>query len=110
MPQFGERSLKNLESCHLSLQELFQEVVKEFDCSVLCGRRTKEEQNRLYDEGRSRARYPQSRHNFCPSLAVDVAPYPIDWNDKERFYYFGGFVKGVASRLGIPVRWGGRLE
>jgi len=25
-----------------------------------------------------------------PSDAVDVAPYPIDWNDKERFYYFAG--------------------
>jgi hypothetical protein len=40
-------------------------------------------------------------------LAVDVAPYPVDWNDKERFYYFAGFVKGVASSLGISIRWGG---
>ena len=33
--------------------------------------------------------------------------YPIDWEDRERFSYFAGFVKGVAWRLNIRVRWGG---
>lgn len=27
--------------------------------------------------------------------------------DLARWYYFGGYVCGVASELGIPVRWGG---
>jgi len=42
-----------------------------------------------------------------PSLAVDVAPYPIDWNDRERFCYFAGYVKGIAKSLGTELRWGG---
>ena len=36
-----------------------------------------------------------------------LAPYPIDWNDKERFYFFAGYVKGIASQMGIELRWGG---
>jgi len=42
-----------------------------------------------------------------PARAVDVVPYPIDWDDREGFYAFGGFVKGVASQKGIKIRWGG---
>lgn len=57
--------------------------------------------------GFSKVRFPNSRHNVNPSLAVDVAPWPIDWMDTERFIYFGGYVKGIAAQLGIPIRWGG---
>ena len=42
-----------------------------------------------------------------PSLAIDAAPSPIDWNDRERFFYFAGVVKGVAEEMGIKIRWGG---
>ena len=45
--------------------------------------------------------------NANPSRAVDVAPYPIDWSDRERFTYFAGFVKGIASQMGIDIIWGG---
>jgi len=38
---------------------------------------------------------------------VDVAPYPIQWKDRERFHYMGGIVRGVASQMGVKVRWGG---
>ena len=53
---------------------------------------------------------PKNKHNAEEpelSKAVDVAPYPIDWNDKERFYYFAGVVMGIAIQMGIPLRWGG---
>lgn len=42
-----------------------------------------------------------------PSNAVDIAPYPIDWNDRERFTYLAGHVKMAAHMLGIKVTWGG---
>ena len=86
---------------------LFSVVVKRFDCSVLCGYRARAEQNDLYRRGRSRLKYPNSRHNHKPSLAVDVAPYPLDWSDRERFCLFAGYVLGAADRMGIPIRWGG---
>ena len=31
---------------------------------------------------------------------------PIDWNNKERFYLFAGFVKGIAAEMGIKLRLG----
>lgn len=107
MPRFGKGSLFQLQSVHPDLQELFKEVVKHFDCSVIEGFRGKEKQDRAYEEGKSQVRFPKGKHNQIPSEAIDVAPYPVDWDDKERFYYFAGFVKGIASQMDIKVRWGG---
>ena len=107
MPRFGSRSRKNLETCDEDLQALFSEVIKYFDCTVIQGHRGKEEQNKYFDEGKSKVKYPNGRHNASPSNAVDVVPYPIDWEDTDRMYYFAGFVKGVAANIGIPIRWCG---
>lgn len=107
MPRFSQRSLDRLETCHRDLQRLFKEVIKRFDCSILCGERGEEDQTRAFKDGLTKVEYPFSKHNQKPSLAVDVAPYPIDWNDLNRFYFFGGYVKRVAEELGIEVRWGG---
>jgi len=89
------------------LQRLFKEVIKHYDCTVICGHRSQEEQDKAVAEGKSKVRYPYSKHNSFPARAVDVVPYPIDWDDREGFYAFGGFVKGVASQKGIKIRWGG---
>jgi hypothetical protein len=85
------------------------EVVRYYDCTVLSGHRTLREQQALYEQGRSKKDgiNNKSKHQSKPSKAVDVAPYPIDWEDKERFRCFGGFVMGVASQMGLKVRWGG---
>ena len=107
MPRFGYTSKQKLSSCHPKLQELFNEVIKRVDCSVLGGHRGKEEQNKLHEEGKTKVRYPKGRHNAKPSNAIDVVPYPIDWNDRERFTLFAGYVLGVADRMGISIRWGG---
>ena len=107
MPKFGRTSKKRLVTCEEDLQILFNEVVKHFDCSVLVGYRGRNEQDTAYESGHSKVKWPNGKHNSNPSLAVDVAPYPIDWDDRERFIYFGGFVKGCAYQLGLPLRWGG---
>ena len=107
MPKFGRRSRENLKTCHKDLQKVLNEVIKTVDCSVIEGHRSKERQNKLYEEGKTKVRYPDGRHNASPSNAVDVVPYPIDWNDRERFHLFAGYVLGVASRMGVTLRWGG---
>ena len=107
MAEFSERSMSRLMTCDPRLQEVFEIVVKYFDCTILCGHRGEEEQGRVYREGKSRARWGQSRHNSLPSVAVDVVPYPIDWVDRERMTHFAGFVLGIAASRGISVRWGG---
>ena len=107
MPRFSTKSKSKLHSCDERLINLFNKVVKHFDCMVLEGHRGEEKQNAAYDKGNSKVRYPNGKHNQSPSVAVDVAPYPIDWADRDRFHYFGGYVLGVAKQMGLNIRWGG---
>ena len=107
MPRFSSRSKRRLDTCDSKLEKLFKEVVKYFDCTILEGHRGKEAQNKAYNDGKSKVQYPNGKHNKRPSVAVDVAPYPIDWSDRDRFHYFGGFVLGVAKKMGMNIRWGG---
>lgn len=107
MPRFGTSSKKRLKTCDSSLQDLFNEVIKYFDCTIIEGYRNEEDQNSAVAKGFSKVLYPDGKHNRMPSNAVDVAPYPIDWDDTERFIYFGGFVKGIAASMGINIIWGG---
>jgi peptidoglycan L-alanyl-D-glutamate endopeptidase CwlK len=103
---FGERSRRNLATCHEELQRLFNEVIKHFDCSVICGHRGQEEQDEAYHRGHSKLKFPDSKHNKMPSLAADVVPYPINWDDLDRFYMFVGIVRGIAAMMDIPIRCG----
>ncbi len=96
MPRFGTRSRNNLKSCDQRLQNIFNEVIKHVDCSVIEGHRDQKRQDKLYDEGKTKLKFPHGRHNADPSLAADVVPYPIDWEDRERMTLFAGFVKGIA--------------
>ena len=107
MPYFGKKSKERLNTCDSKLQKVFNEVIKHVDCSVLEGHREKDRQNKLYEEGKTKVKYPNGRHNRQPSSAVDVTPYPVDWKDRERQTLFAGFVIGVASQMGINLRWGG---
>ena len=107
MPHFGRKSKERLNTCDSNLQKVFNEVIKHVDCSVLEGHREKDRQNKLFKEGKTKVRYPDGRHNRQPSSAVDVTPYPVDWKDRERQTLFAGFVIGVASQMGINLRWGG---
>ena len=111
MPKFGKNSKNRLSECDHKLQEVFNEVIKYVDCSVLEGIRSKEKQDRMFAEGKSKFKYPGSKHNVLAangkSIAVDVTPYPVDWKDRERQTLFAGFVIGVAKGMGIKLRWGG---
>jgi len=108
--KFSNRSQKRLSTCEQPLQDLFNEVIKHIDCTVLDGYRDKERQNKVFNEGKSKARFPQSRHNTYPSQAIDVIPYPVDWEDINRFYEFAGIVQGIASQMNIKIKWGGNFK
>ena len=106
----GHRSKERLATCDKRLQDVFNEVIQHVDCSILEGHRSKERQNKLYDEKRTKVKYPNGRHNSNPSKAVDVTPYPVDWEDRERQTLFAGFVIGIARSMGIKIRWGGNWD
>lgn len=107
MPKLSKISDKTLSTCDERLQVLFRSVIEEADFTVICGYRGEKEQNEAFDRGNSKLRFPKSNHNVTPSLAVDVAPYPIDWTDEKGFQDFAKVVKAHAQKLGIEVSWGG---
>ena len=107
MPSFSDKSLAKLSTCDPRLQRVFHEAVRHFDCTILEGYRDKERQNRMVEEGKSQVRWPDGKHNTVPSMAVDVMPYPVVWDDRERQNLFAGFVLATAKAVGIELRWGG---
>ena len=107
MPTFGTASQGKLETCDKRLQSICNLVIEHYDFSVLEGHRSGARQDELFRQGKSKLRAGQSKHNASPSMAVDISPYPIDWNDSKRFYLLAGMIFQAAYDLGIKIRWGG---
>lgn len=103
MAKYSRKSKEKLASVDFRLQEIFNEVIKHFDCTIIEGKRSKARQMALYKERRTKTL--KSKH--LAALAIDSAPWPVDWKDLDRFRYFAGFVMGVAANKGYKIRWGG---
>jgi len=120
MPAYSQRSRDKLVTCDRRLQEIFNEVIKHADCTIVSAWRDKLEQDELLRTGKSQLAWPDSKHNHTDtrvwrsvaeqipcSKAVDAMPYPINWKDRERATLFAGLVLGIAAMLGHELRWGG---
>jgi len=103
MPNRSKKSAERLATCDTDLNLLFDEVLLHWDHSILDGHREEARQNQYYKEKKSKLKWPNSKHNRYPSRAADVAPYPIDWDNRQRFLEFRGVVYAIASRLEIKL-------
>ena len=103
MPKFGKRSKERLRGVDTRLVNVLNELVKIMDVTIIEGLRSEQRQEKLLKEGSTKTKF--SKH--IEGKAVDLAPYPIDWNDRDRFHYMGGMIRGIAKQLNVPVRWGG---
>jgi|TARA_R100000656_G_scaffold48381_1_gene39220 peptidoglycan L-alanyl-D-glutamate endopeptidase CwlK len=103
MPRFGKRSKERLRGVDAKLVNVLNEVVKYFDITIIEGLRSQKRQDELVAEGKSKTKF--GKHVL--GKAVDLAPYPIDWKARDDFHLLGGFILGVASQMGVNVRWGG---
>lgn len=108
MPSFSEKSLEHLNTCDYRLQQIFTAVIADGnDCTVIEGHRTKESQDEYFRTGKSKMQWPNGKHCSMPSLAADVMPCPINWNDRIAIEAFSKVVLAKAESLGIRIRWGG---
>lgn len=107
MPKFSQHSRIMLGTVHPGLIRVANEAIKIVDFRVLSGYRGRVVQNDYYESGLSTKPYPESKHNRKPSEAIDVAPYPIDWEDRERFVHLAGIFVGIGHALNLKIRWGG---
>lgn len=114
MPHFGQQSTAVLDTLHPLLQKLMLDVVRHYDIKLLHGHRDQATQNQLFADGLSKLQWPDSRHNTHPSMAVDVAPWPIpqkwgelrdDMTPNERDQAWKERVKFYEMRAVIDYCW-----
>ena len=130
MPRFGKRSRAQLDTIRNELREIVEAVMAaapdDRDFTVLRGRRGKADQNEAHAMGYSGAGWPDSAHNCAVrgpgpragwgedthalASAVDLAPWPIVWEDTHRFHHLAGRVLHEAARRGVPLVWGGDFK
>ena len=106
--KLGQRSIDQLKGVNPSLVAVFKRACETmpFDVTVLEGLRSYERQQELLKQGATKVSV--SRH--MSGNALDIAPYPIDWNDLERFQIVAEHMFKAAKELGIVIRWGGTWE
>ena len=95
MYKFSKRSYDNLVECHPDLQLIANTLIRYIDFAVIEGHRDEAQQNHYYWRGTSKVRYPNSKHNSVPSMAMDIIPvrrwtvhrvegnravHPADWS------------------------------
>jgi peptidoglycan L-alanyl-D-glutamate endopeptidase CwlK len=85
MPLFSDRSRAELDTCHPNLRMIALEAIQTYDFSVIHGHRTETQQNKLFPKY-TKVKWPNSKHNSQPSMAIDVVPY----------------VKGIGGLTGSP--------
>lgn len=103
--KLGQRSLDRLRGVNPTLVAVLKKACESmpFDITVLEGLRTQERQQELLKQGATKVSV--SRH--MSGDAIDIAPYPIDWEDTKRFKQMAHEMFAAAKKLGIIIRWGG---
>jgi len=51
-----------------------------------------------------------SKHNYLPSQAIDIIPYPVAWENIEQFIMLADHIKKTAQKLNINIKWGGDFQ
>ena len=103
MYRFGKKSKERLKGVDSNLVKVLNELIKIMDVTIIEGVRSKERQEQLLAQGKTKTKY--SKH--ITGKAVDLAPYPINWEDREMFHYMGGMLRGIGQSMGLKIRWGG---
>lgn len=105
-------SLNKLKTAHPDLIKLAMAVDEVYPIQCICGERNSEDQQKAYDEGKSKAKPGESKHNRKPSLAIDCVPDPdrnpktISWVDLKEFEIMCLVFESKAEEMGIKIRLG----
>ena len=107
MFSFGQKSTEHLQDVNPDLVKVMLEAIKQspYDFSITQGVRTVEQQQALFNAGKSQTM--RSRH--LSGNAVDIAILEngkITW-EFDRYNTVAAHIKAVAKSMDIPVEWGG---
>ena len=103
--KLGTRSMQNLSGVHPDLVSVVKRAIQitEQDFTVIEGIRNLNRQRELFKAGKSKTL--NSRH--LTGHAVDMVPWPVDWNDLARFEVVAEAMKEAAEELNVELDWGG---
>ena len=115
--RLSTKSLQRLQGVHPKLQSVVKLAITKTkqDFSVLEGVRTPERQRELYEQGRSKpgqvVTWTLNSNHFVNKVtgfghAVDLIPYPVDWDDLKKFDEISRAMFEAAKELGVKIRWG----
>lgn len=119
--RLSERSLGRLEGVHPDMVAVVKraiEITKQ-DFLVLEGVRTPARQQELYAQGRTKpgrkVTWTLNSNHFVNRRtgfghAVDICPYPVDWNDTSKFDAMAIAMFKAAKELGVNIRWGANWD
>ena len=111
MRKWGRRSKEVYVTLDPTLQRVMDRVLSEVaDISLTSGHRGQEEQDNLFDNNKTTVRWPSSKHNTIPSVAVDFQPHPYPSSEEKLWGalgYIAGRAMAIAKEEGIYLRWGG---
>jgi len=113
----GPKSMERLDGVHPALVEVVEMAIQltHQDFMVLEGVRTPERQAELYAQGRTKPGNKvtwtlKSNHFKDPDTgyghAVDLVPYPVDWNTPKKFDAMAKAMFAAADTLDVKIRWG----
>jgi peptidoglycan L-alanyl-D-glutamate endopeptidase CwlK len=129
----GPTSRGRLATVEAPLQRVVERAIQltKVDFMVLEGARSQRRQYELYAQGRTvaelrRAGVPLDvlaqpgkqkvtwtlRSNHFPDpktglgKAVDLCPFPVDWNDTSKFNEISRAMEAAAKELGVDIVWG----
>lgn len=100
------RDRTRLVGVHPTLVRIVERARQAEPFFVIEGLRTLARQQQLLSEGRSRTL--QSRH--LTGHAVDLAPMPLDWENKAAFRSVAAAMQQAADELRARIRWGGSFR
>ena len=113
--KYGKRSEAELATVNPMLVQVCRRALSygQMDATVVQGVRGKAEQDRYFELGKSRVRWPDGKHNAEPpetkSDAVDIIPF-VKGKGSWHFVhcaFWAGLMFAAAADLGVDIRWGG---
>lgn len=112
----GPRSRANLQGVHPQMVAVVERAIEitTQDFMVIEGVRTPERQRQLYAQGRTvpgkivtwTLKSNHFKHADGFGHAVDLCPYPVDWNTPAKFDAISFAMFAAAAELGVNIRWG----
>ena len=114
----SQRSLNNLKGVHPKLVAVVTRALEltTEDFIVIEGVRTQARQDELWAQGRTKPgpvvtwTKDASSHGIGTDgfgHAVDICPFPVDWNDLKKFDAIAEAMFAAAEEQGVRIRWGG---